>query len=298
MEHQVATGNDADRHELGRLLRLCRTRISPDVVAFGSVLRHPSRVGKFVTQAEVAEVAGISRQWYAALEGARPVHVSSTVLSRLADALYMDDSERRSLFALAIPEIKLALNVSSSVVLHEFESLRFIMRRVWTASSEVEIIRAVLEYCKARFKEADLAISLLRIAEGIFESPVTIAEERTARRLEELYQRMGAHLTPEEVDDSMLHAALPLAGQTGISTNLYRSEAVRERTLRVAQQAGFDNTVVLCARIRSLNEYRPMIGITRTSGGPCDFDEFDLAVVGALADLASLALSDTSSTRR
>jgi len=293
MEHQVTAGSEADRLELSRLLRLCRTRISPDVVAFGAVLRHPSRIGKLVTQAEVAEVAGISRQWYAALEGARPVRVSSQVLTRLADALDMDELERRTIFALAIPEMKVALSPSSSVVLHEFEALRFIMRRVWTASSAVEILSAVLEYCKGRFKEADLVISLLRVAPGFFASPVTIAEEQTARRLEELYQTIGAQLTPEEVDDAMLHRALPLAGQTGISTNLYRSEAVAERTLRQLQQAGFDNNVVLCARVRSSDAYRPMIGITRTFGGPYEFDDSDFAVVGALADLASLALTNT-----
>ena len=292
MEHQVTAGSEADRLELSRLLRLCRTRISPDVVAFGAVLRHPSRIGKLVTQAEVAEVAGISRQWYAALEGARPVRVSSQVLTRLADALDMDELERRTIFALAIPEMKVALSPSSSVVLHEFEALRFIMRRVWTASSAVEILSAVLEYCKGRFKEADLVISLLRVAPGFFTSPVTIAEEQTARRLDELYQTMGA-LTPADVDDTMLHGALPLAGQTGISTNLYRSEAVAERTLRQLQQAGFDNNVVLCARVRSSAEYRPMIGITRTFGGPYEFDDSDFAVVGALADLASLALTNT-----
>lgn len=66
----------------------------------------PARVGKPVTQEEIAEAAGISREWYARMEADRSVRASSRAIARIAEALMMEPAERLALFQLALPEIR------------------------------------------------------------------------------------------------------------------------------------------------------------------------------------------------
>ncbi len=50
---------------------------------------------------EVAQLAGVGTTWYTWLEQGRDVRASSEVLSALADALHLDQAERRHLFLLS-----------------------------------------------------------------------------------------------------------------------------------------------------------------------------------------------------
>jgi hypothetical protein len=93
------------KQRISLLLMRCRASVDLNVEFLGSKARHPNRVGKRVTQEEVAEAAGITREWYASLERGRQVRVSPVVLSRIADTLAMTDEERRILFILAVPEL-------------------------------------------------------------------------------------------------------------------------------------------------------------------------------------------------
>jgi DNA-binding XRE family transcriptional regulator len=95
----------AERPQLNQFLTGCRAGVDLNVEFLGSKARHPRRVGKRVTQEEVAEAVGITREWYAALERGRGTRVSPVVLSRIADTLSMTDEERRILFTLAVPEL-------------------------------------------------------------------------------------------------------------------------------------------------------------------------------------------------
>jgi transcriptional regulator with XRE-family HTH domain len=61
-----------------------------------------------VTQEEIAEVVGISRNWYRRLEQGESVRASTKLLVRIASALALTSDERLTLFALAIPELRLA----------------------------------------------------------------------------------------------------------------------------------------------------------------------------------------------
>ena len=103
MERSGSTQSGKQR--LSLLLTGCRASVDLNVEFLGSKARHPRRVGKRVTQEEVAEAAGITREWYAALERGRQIRVSPVVLSRIADTLAMTDEERRILFTLAVPEL-------------------------------------------------------------------------------------------------------------------------------------------------------------------------------------------------
>ena len=66
------------------------------------------RIGKAVTQEEVAEAAGISRVWYAMMENNRAARVSARVLDELVTVLGLEPHEHAALFRLALPETRSA----------------------------------------------------------------------------------------------------------------------------------------------------------------------------------------------
>ncbi len=70
-------------------------------------MRLQSRVGRPVTQEEMAEYIGVSRAWYAMLETQARVRASAPLLDRLARALMLNSQERTLLFNLALPELRL-----------------------------------------------------------------------------------------------------------------------------------------------------------------------------------------------
>lgn len=106
---------------LGALLKQCRKRIDPECRALGSFLRLPARVGKTVTQEEVAEAVNVSRQWYMMMETGRTAGISVAVLGRVADALMMDRRERATLFRLGRADLNILFEALSAP--HAAESL-------------------------------------------------------------------------------------------------------------------------------------------------------------------------------
>jgi transcriptional regulator with XRE-family HTH domain len=54
---------------------------------------------------EVAELIGVSVDWYRSFESGRPVRVSPQFLSRLARALRLTGSQQLLLFRLSVPEL-------------------------------------------------------------------------------------------------------------------------------------------------------------------------------------------------
>lgn len=89
------TGNPA---ELGQYLRARRQRLSPAELGLpGGGRRRTSGLRR----TEVADLAGISADWYTRLEQGRGVQASSQVLDSLSRVLRLDDTERQHLFHLA-----------------------------------------------------------------------------------------------------------------------------------------------------------------------------------------------------
>jgi len=88
-------GNPA---ELGQYLRARRQRLSPAELGLPEGGR---RRTAGLRRTEVADLAGISADWYTRLEQGRGVQASSQVLDSLARALCLDDTERQHLFHLA-----------------------------------------------------------------------------------------------------------------------------------------------------------------------------------------------------
>lgn len=106
--------------ELAHFLRNRRERITPKQVGLpgGGRRRTPG-----LRRGEVAELSGVSLEWYTFLEQGRPIHVSKEVLENLAIALQMDDKEREHMFLLAHrqpPPVKQTEQSKVSSVLQRF----------------------------------------------------------------------------------------------------------------------------------------------------------------------------------
>jgi|GEM_PF-2446544 len=130
--------------ELSSFLSEARRRIPIEARSLGPFVRLASRVGKAVTQEEIAEAAGISRNWYLRLETVKGLRVSVDVLRRIADVLMLNDSERAAMFQLSLPELR-SLKTGSYEVLEAFRPLRCLARRLTTVTSIEEAAEAATE---------------------------------------------------------------------------------------------------------------------------------------------------------
>ncbi len=88
--------------DAGKFIRARRKQLSATAPAIGPHPRQQRRIGRAVTQEELAEVVGVSRVWYALIEGGRS-DVSPRLLSRIADALMLGRDERLALLRLIYP---------------------------------------------------------------------------------------------------------------------------------------------------------------------------------------------------
>ncbi|MGC9499309.1 helix-turn-helix transcriptional regulator [Streptomyces sp. WG7] len=87
--------------EIREFLRTRRARITPEqagLAPYGGSRRVPG-----LRREEVAQLAGVSVDYYIRLERGRTQGVSETVLEAVARALHLDDAERAHLFDLAQP---------------------------------------------------------------------------------------------------------------------------------------------------------------------------------------------------
>jgi DNA-binding XRE family transcriptional regulator len=97
--------------DFASFLRSLRRRIPRETTNIGSWKRLPMRCGRAVTQEEIAEAVGISRNWYRRLESGDCAHASMKLLARLANACAPNSEDRLQLFVLAIPELNATMSV-------------------------------------------------------------------------------------------------------------------------------------------------------------------------------------------
>jgi transcriptional regulator with XRE-family HTH domain len=88
-------------HELREFLRSRRARLRPEQAGVTPALGHRRVPG--LRREEVAQLAGVSVDYYVRLEQGRSASVSADVLNAVARALRLDDAERAHLFDLAKP---------------------------------------------------------------------------------------------------------------------------------------------------------------------------------------------------
>lgn len=102
----MTTENDAARRaKLRAFLVDRRSRLKPADVGLPSTARR--RVSG-LRREEIAELAGVSSDWYRWFESGRPIRVSVTFLANLGRALRLAPPEQIKLFSLAVPEIYVA----------------------------------------------------------------------------------------------------------------------------------------------------------------------------------------------
>jgi DNA-binding XRE family transcriptional regulator len=90
----------------GEFVRQQRLGLNRRASHLGSYERLPARIGRAITQEEVAEAVGGSRNWYALLElDAR--RTSATLANRLADVFNLEGTEKLKLVSLAVPGLVL-----------------------------------------------------------------------------------------------------------------------------------------------------------------------------------------------
>jgi transcriptional regulator with XRE-family HTH domain len=89
-----------DKGELGEFLKTRRARVRPEDVGLQSFGR---RRVPGLRREELAQLAGVSFDYYVRLEQGRAGHPSEAVLDAIARALQLDDAERAHLFDLSRP---------------------------------------------------------------------------------------------------------------------------------------------------------------------------------------------------
>jgi transcriptional regulator with XRE-family HTH domain len=87
---------------LGAFLKRLRLQVDRHARTLGPYRRVPHRVGRAVTQEEVAEALEVTRTWYALIE-AENARASPALLDRIAIIFALDAHDRLVLFQLGIP---------------------------------------------------------------------------------------------------------------------------------------------------------------------------------------------------
>jgi transcriptional regulator with XRE-family HTH domain len=277
------------RSELALFLKFLRRRIHPDVRVLGPYERVVQLVGRRVTQEELAEAIGISRQWYAVLESAPTTRTSASLVERLADALMVTSEERARLFQLALPELGRAqLRDDSVAVLEAFTRLRSLTKRLWAATSIEDVLTTARENIADWFDGAVLIETSRRRESGVWESrAVDDKQDRnnSSTVIRELQDRVLS--TSESIDALYLYPQLESAGDTGNQDLLPHS--MRQEVQKAYARRQLPGFTFVCARVRSRTGLIASFCIVHERGH--SYSAEDHAVLGAFAEHASLALS-------
>jgi len=90
------------RQQLREFLMNCRSHVDPVKLGFPQTAR---RKVPGLRRGEVAELVGVTVDWYRSFESGRAVRVSPQFVARLSKALRLSAAEQFALFRLAFPEI-------------------------------------------------------------------------------------------------------------------------------------------------------------------------------------------------
>jgi hypothetical protein len=98
----IGSAQDLERRrELRSFLMQCRSRIAP--IELGLPQTGRRRV-EGLRRGEVAELIGVTVDWYRFFESGRPIRVSLQFVSRLAKALRLTPAQQMILFRLSLPD--------------------------------------------------------------------------------------------------------------------------------------------------------------------------------------------------
>jgi transcriptional regulator with XRE-family HTH domain len=275
--------------EFALFLKLLRRRIDPNAHVLGPYVRLSHVVGKRITQDELAEAIGISRQWYAVLESAGTTRTSASLVDRLADALMVTPEERARLFQLALPELGRAqLRDDSIAVLEAFSRLRSLTKRLWAATSVEDVLTTARENIADWFDGAVLIETSRRHESGLWESR-TVDDKQDRNSVSTVIRELEDRVLPtsESIDAVYLYPQLESAGDIGDEDLL--PHPIRQEVQKAYARRRLPGFTFVCARVRSRTGLIASFCIVHERG--YSYSEEDRAVLGAFAERASLALS-------
>jgi transcriptional regulator with XRE-family HTH domain len=284
----VLTDSAKQRSEFADFLKFLRKRIDPDVRDLGPYARVSARLGKRVTQEELAEAIGVTREWCGMLESAATIRTSTGLLDRLADALMVTPDERARLFYLALPEVRrVHLRDDSLAVLEGFSRLRVFLKRLWAATSVDDVFTTATLQITDWFESAVLVHTTRRSESGLWELPT--ADDKPDRNIASkvMEEMRNQFPTPGAIDALNLYPRLANAGDVGTS-DLY-PPVIRRELLNVYARRRLAGFTFVKARVRSRTGVIGSFCIWCELGR--SYSALDHAVLGAFAELASLALS-------
>jgi transcriptional regulator with XRE-family HTH domain len=283
--------HSTDDERLGRfseLLREARKRIPVDRASLGNVLRLPRRIGKPVSQEEIAEAIGVSRVWYAMLEKDRLNRPSVALLERVCNVLMLDGRQRVDVFQLGVPEISSHLvELQHAAILEASAQLRTAAKRLLCASTVDEALAIAAEESTQHFDDAALVFFVHRVAPGRWRHPFLV-DRGIGARSEHMYEELASSLTPAGFDEVVLHPALSAPGDVGTRDSFRLTSVAAAYETAVAKHK-LQRSAFIHARIRSRGGVTA--GITVKHASERVYSDVERAAISAIASLTSLALS-------
>ena len=238
-----------------------------------------------MTQQELAEAIGVSHSWYAALESAGTRRISIGLADRLADALMTAPEERARLFLLAVPELAGRQFRDAIAVLESFSGLRSFIRRLMSATSDEDILAITSEHIASWADSPLLVLTSRRRESGLWEYQTV--DDKHARSTASKLIKDAWHLLSEEADALNLYPRLVHAGEVG-TQELYPLPLQRA-FLKLFARGGCAGYTFLKGRVRSRTGLIAGVSIWHELGH--FYSASDRAILGAFAEVASLALS-------
>jgi transcriptional regulator with XRE-family HTH domain len=241
------------------------------------------RVGKRVTQEEVAEHLEISRGWYARFEAGAPTGFSITLLRRLSDMLLLSAADRAELVRLATPKLASVVAQGSTNLCEALGGVRRAVKRLWRATSEREILYVAGEEARQLLPGFELIFARRVVApkEAQFPQP----GKNSAARLADARAEGLRRLTPEHF------ARLGAFWQCIPAGALVPIDAYPPDILRLVRRShdehGTDLYSPVGAHIRGPSGSAYVGG---TSTRPHEVTELEGSMLSMIADFASLAL--------
>lgn len=283
------------RNTLGAFLKAMRQRLDRDLDRLGTYERAPARRGRAVTQEELAEAVDVSRGWYSLLESGASMRASTGMLSRVADALLLAEDERSELFRLARPELRVpSLQPVTLQVIQAFQLARKVAHKLWNASSEAEVMTYLSETVATRFPDADYVGNYQRVGLGQWTFPDVIGRQNLQQHVTEFTAQACAGLSPAEVDEAVLRPFLTKPGQVVSKSQAYPHMRFAPLLDRAYAQAGVPDATFDLAAVQTPDGLEGILFVCHFTD-PQEASETDRAMLSAITDLASLALSPRSS---
>jgi len=277
------------RDDIRSFLKALRGRLHPDTKTLGAHERLNSRRGRAVTQEELAEAVGVTRGWYALLESGAAIQPSVAMLDRLAAALKTTPDERTTLFHLAIPALQNSVAENKQDMYDVLSFLKAVSSRLWKATSENEALTIVGEHLANWFQGAGLVVLAKRVDVGEWElcfAPDRVAEKPWSKYFEDL----RGHLSPPQLDELWSYPRQQAPGDVsddaalmGVAPDVCRLAA---ETLR---RYHLESPSFIQGRISSRHGFVGCIHVQHETRRI--YSDLDRAVLGAAAELTSLALS-------